>query len=226
MRLADEFELDAERALLQPVAIAVPDVCSTRDLAVAVAAGRAAGFNIEFQRAFPARRLELADSLMVRIAIIAVPANEARWQVPLGAAGRVRATGALRLDGLRSRRGDRSRRDADAGAKLRIGPEDNVPHVRDVLVRAGFAAGLMPGQLPIDSATTDSVAAALAYGDLVLCSEIDAGNLGLHWRPFTGLSIARGYALTGSSEHDEDRAVNIIADELAAALGANFIETN
>ncbi|WP_348790001.1 LysR family transcriptional regulator [Leifsonia sp. NPDC080035] len=220
VRLADELELDAERARLRPVTVAVPMGCATRDLAVVDAAGRAAGIRLDFVAAPPARRAELAAANGVRVTVASVPPADGVWAAELGAAGR-RATGAtLRIGSLRRGRTGRAR-DGDAGARLRIGPEDDVPHVRDVLQRAGYAAGLLPGQLPVDDSTTAALAAVLADGDLLLCSEAEASELGLHWRPFTGLDLARGYTVTGQSEHDVAAVRSAVGDELAAAFGAH-----
>ncbi|QJA00254.1 LysR family transcriptional regulator [Leifsonia sp. PS1209] len=220
VRLADEVELDAERARLRPVTVAVPTGCSTRDLAVTVAAGSAAGLRLEFRAAPPPRRAELASTLAVRVAVLAVPVDEAEWVAELGAAGRRPSDRALRLEALRPSRRGRSTRDADAGARIRIAPEDDLPHLRDPLTRAAYAAGLLPGQLPVDASVTSALAAVLADGDLLLCTSAEARDLGLHWRPFTGLPLARGFALAGDSAHDVDAVRTAVADELAAALGA------
>jgi len=224
VRLAEEFELDAEHARLQPVLIAVPESCSTRDLAVVDAAGRAEGFTVRFVREPPARRVQLATSAAVQMAIVAVPPDEGLWRVRLGAAGRRRRDGVLRLESLRRGRVGATGRDVDPGARLRITPEDDLPHVRDVLNRAGFAAGLVPGQLPVDPSTTSSVAAVLADGDLMLCAEAEAHALGLHWRPIAGLDVARGYAILSESDHHQRLLRRTVADELAAALGADVPE--
>lgn len=219
LRLADEVELDAERARLRPVTVAVPVGCSTRDLAVADAAGRAAGLRLEFRAEPPLRRAELATTLGVRVAVLAVPVDGATWVAELGAAGRRLSDRPLRLDALRVSRGGRTR-DADAGTRIRIGPEDDLPHLRDPLTRAGYAAGLLPGQLPVDASTTAALAAVIADGDLLLCTRAEADDLDLHWRPFAGLAVARGFALAGDSDHDVDAVRSAVADELAAALGS------
>ena len=220
VRLADELELDAERARLRPVTVAVPESCTTRDLAVADAAGRSLGFRVEFVPAPPLQRSALATTLAVRVAVLAVPVDEAQWIAPLGAAGRRPVDRPLRLDSLRAGRQRRTQRDEDAGSRIRIGPEDDLPHVRDILTRAGFAAGLGPGQLPVDASTTASLAGVLTDGDLLLCTQAEAVDLGLHWRPFVGLDIARGFTLTGGSDYDVRSVQAGISDELAGALGA------
>jgi DNA-binding transcriptional LysR family regulator len=220
VRLADELELDAERTLHQPVVIAVPETCTVRDLAVVDAAGRAVGLSVEFVQASPQRRAELAFSASVRVAVTAVPADGARWRVPLGAAGRREHEGALRLSALRRSRTARRGRDVDSGSRLHIAPEDDLPHVRDAINRAGFAAGLVPGQLPLDASVTASLAAVLSTGDLLLCSQAEARDLGLAWRPFAGIDIARGYNLVANSDNDIRIVEEAVAYELAAALGA------
>lgn len=218
VRLADELELDADRARLRPVSVAVPETCTTRDLAVAEAAAQGAGVRLDLRRETPPRRDELVASRAVRVAIVAVPAAGARWRVPLGAAGRRTNDRTLRLEGLRARRGVR-RNDDDHGSRLRIGPEDDVPHVRDLLTRAAQAAGLLPSQLPVDGTATSALAAVLADGDLLLCSEAEALAYGLSWRAFVGIDPARGYALVADSPHDADTVERAVADEIAVALG-------
>lgn len=219
VRLADELELDAERARLRPVTIAVPAGCTTRDLAVADAAARSAGLALEFRTDGPARRAELAATAGVRVAVVSVPAAEARWTAEVGAAGRRVVGRPFRLDGLRPvRRGAVVHE--DVGGRLRTGPEDDVSHVRDVLTRSAFAAGVLPGQVPVDASVTASLAAVLAEGDLMLCTAAEAEALGLHWRSVTGVELVRGYDLVGESDHDVAMVVDAVEDELAAALGA------
>ncbi|WP_223360210.1 LysR family transcriptional regulator [Leifsonia sp. ZF2019] len=219
VRLADELELDADRARLRPVTVAVPVGCAIRELAVAEAAGRAAGLRLEFRAETPARRTELAATRGVRLAIASVAADTASWVAELGVAGRRSSGTRLRLDELRPGRTGR-RRDDDAGARLRFGPEDDVPHIRDALLRAAFAVGVLPAQLPVDASTTSSLASVLADGDLLLCTEAEARELDLHWRSFSGLRVARGYTLVGDSENDVATVLHAVADELVSALGA------
>jgi len=219
VRLADELELDAERARLRPVTIAVPPGCTTRDLAVADAAARAAGVRLSFVAGPPSGRADLLAAGDVRLAVSSVPASEGLWRAELGAAGRRATEHELRIGSLLSSRAGRIG-DGDAGARLHIGPEDDVPHVRDVLQRAGFAAGVLPGQLPVDGSVTAALASVLAEGDLLLCTELEAHDLGLHWRRFEGLDLARGFSLTGHSEHDVAAVLAAVGDDLAAALGA------
>ncbi|MFZ7088898.1 LysR family transcriptional regulator [Curtobacterium sp. RRHDQ10] len=219
VRLADELELDAERARLRPITVAVPTGCGTRDLAVADAAAREAGLRLEFRTDGPARRSGLAATAEVRVAVVAVPAADARWTVEVGVAGRQAVAHPFRLDGLRPvRRGAPVRE--DAGSRLRTGPEDDVSHVRDVLTRAAFAAGVLPGQVPVDGSVTAALAAVLADGDLLLCSVVEAEALGLHWRPIEGLRLVRGHDLVGESDRDVRAVLDAVQDELAAAVGA------
>ncbi|WP_170185545.1 helix-turn-helix domain-containing protein [Lapillicoccus jejuensis] len=217
--LADELELDAERARLRPLTVAVPDTCADRDLAAVAAVARGAGLHVELLPAGPADRADLVARQAVRVGLLAVPADGATWRTPLGAAGG-RRTGSspLRLERLRASRSPRG--GALAGARLRTTPEDEVPHVRDVLVRAGAAAGLTPGQLPVDRSRTAAVAGVLADGDLLLCSALEADDLGLAWRPFAGLGLARGHRLDGESADDVSALRDAAGAQLAGALGA------
>src|SRR4051812_13963191 len=221
--LADELELDVERARLRPVTIGVPEDCTTRDLAVADAAAREAGLRIEFVAAPPQRRAQLISTLSVRVAALAVPSDQALWLAELGAAGRRPSVRPLRLESLRPSRHIRAPRDGIAGSSIHIGPEDDLPHIRDVLTRAAFAGGLIPGQIQVDTSTTSALAAVLAEGDLLLCTEAEALDLGLHWRPFTGLDVNRGFTLAGDSAHDVRAVRENLEDEIAGALGAKVV---
>lgn len=222
--LADELELDAARARLRPLTLAVPRHCAERDLAAVASAARVAGMNVEPVPADPNERTDLVARQAARVGVVAVPADDGTWCTPLGAAGAVRASGApgpLRLAQLRPSRAGRGRTSTPAGARLRTTPEDDVPHLRDVLVRAGAAAGLAPGQLPVDRSRTAALTGVLADGDLLLCSEREAEDLGLAWRPLVGVDLVRGHRLYGDSGDDVAALLAAAAAELADALGAD-----
>lgn len=221
--LAEELELDAERARRRPLTLAVPEACAVRDLAVLDAAARGAGLRVEPVAAGPGARAALVARLSARTGLLTAPADEATWAVPLGVggAGRAEPSGPpVRLERLRTSRRGRGHPDALAGARLRTTPEDDVPHVRDVLVRAGAAAGLLPGQLPVDGSRTAALAGVLADDDLLLCSALEAQDLGLYWHPLAGVDLVRGYRLVGDSADDVHALLAAAADELGAALGA------
>ncbi|WP_022904730.1 LysR family transcriptional regulator [Curtobacterium sp. B8] len=218
VQLADELEVSADRARSDPVSVAVPETCALRDLAVLEATARSAGCHLDLRRENPSRRVELTTTGAVRVALLAVPADAARWHVPLGVAGRRATDRPFRIEALRRRRGGRGH-DDDAGNRLRTGPEDSVAHVRDPLGRAGEVAGLAPSQLPTDTSLTSSLASVLGDGDLLLCSEAEATSLGLHWRAIVDLRLVRGYALAAESPQDARRIEAAVADELAVALG-------
>ncbi|MGG5257972.1 LysR family transcriptional regulator [Phycicoccus avicenniae] len=221
--LAEELELDAERARRRPLTLAVPEACAVRDLAVLDAGGRDAGLRVEPLAAGPVARADLVARQAVRTALLPAPGDEATWTVPLGVGGRVPGEGPVRLERLRTSRRGRGHPDALAGTRLRTAPEDDVPHVRDVLVRAGAAAGLLPGQLPVDGSRTAALAGVLADDDLLLCSALEAQDLGLEWRPLAGVELVRGYRLVGESGDDVRALLAAVAGDLGAALGARRV---
>ncbi len=161
--LAEAMEHDAERARLRPFRLAVPAIC---------APGRWLGC--------PAAR---------------APRGAGRAGLRTGGRGRVAgAAGSrggtdpgvelVRLETLRPSRADRRGR----RRRVWIAPEDDVPHVRDPLTRLRDAVGLQPTQVAVAASVVDAAAEALAGSDLVLCSPVEADELGLHWRP----SASRG----------------------------------
>lgn len=89
VRLAEAMEHEAERARLSPFRLAVPDVCSVRDLALLDAEARRKGVYLDLHTAAPAERAELVRSREVRAALTAVPPDSGIWSVRLGRAGRV-----------------------------------------------------------------------------------------------------------------------------------------
>ena len=88
-----------------------------------------------------------------------------------------------------------------------------------MLVRAATAAGVLPGQLPVDQSVTAALASVLTGDDLLLCTASEADELGLHWRPFDDVDLVRGAALVGDSDHDVRTVAGTVGDELAAAMG-------
>jgi beta-lactamase class A len=233
--LAEAVEINAEQALLRPVAIAVPETCSVRDLAALAAAARTAGTVLEFRAAGPAGRAELLRSTDVAAALVAVPPSDARWTVPLGIAGarggatdgepgRAGATDALperqrgrplRLEELRPGRGGGSQ-----PRRVRIQPEDDVPHIRDVLTQLGQRAALLPAQISVAPSLVAALAEVAGGNDLVVCSARQAVEFGLRWRPLAGEPVARGYDRAGATPQDAARLGGELHAHVARALGA------
>ena len=220
VELADEMMLDAGRAKLRPVSLAVPASCATRDLAVLAASASSRGLRIDFHPGPPGRRVDDLTARRVRAALRSVPAQEGEWTVPLGCAHRSPALSPVRIADLRRARtrvpGDGARL---AGKRLRLLSEDNVPHVRDRIRRAAEESGLLPYQVVTDSSDPAAVAGVLGEGDLLVCSADEAAELELSWAPLLDPVVARGYVVTATSAED----VSLLGDldeEIADCLGA------
>lgn len=214
VQLADAMEHDAKRARLRPLRVAVPDTCGVRDLAELAAEARALDVHLEFRTAAPGERAELVRTNEVRAALTAVPAGEGVWSVPLGLAGVTSPPSrVVHLETLRAGRSGGPRR------RVWIQPEDDVPHVRDRVLRARDAVGLQPAQVAVAGSLTSAAAAVFGSADLLLCSAVQAEDLGLHWRPLGTLDLARGYGVAAGSGEDADRLRSVLHDAVGRCLG-------
>ncbi|GAB3207409.1 LysR family transcriptional regulator [Marinactinospora thermotolerans] len=215
VELAEAMEHDAERARLTPIRFAVPDTCPTRDLAFLDAEARRQGLHLDFVPAAPARRAELLAFGQVRAALVAVPADDGYWRVPLGLASaappRVET---VHLETLRAGRADPVVR-----RRVWLQPEDDVPHIRDRLFRIRDAVGLQPAQVAVAPALTSAVADVLGSADLLLCSPAQAEELGLHWRPIGGVRLVRGFDVSAGTGEDAERVRLPLTEEIARCLG-------
>lgn len=211
--LAEAMEHDAERAKLRPFRLAVPEVCAPRPLARLVADARRHDLDLDPRPARPADRVELVRTSDVRAALVAVPPDDGVWRVPLGLAGHTDpgATSAVYVETLRAGRAERTA----PRRRIRLQPEDDVPHVRDRLTRLRDAVGLQPAQVVVAGSLVAAAADVLGSADLLLCSPAQADALGLHWRPIGELDLARGYDVTAGLREDAER----IRDLPAAAIG-------
>lgn len=220
VELADEMMLDADRAKLRPVSLAVPTSCATRDLAVLAASANSRGLRIDFHTGPPSRRDEDLTARRVRAALRSVPAQEGVWAVPLGCAHRSGMLHPVRIADLRRARtrvpGDGVRL---AGQRLRLLSEDNVPHVRDRIRRAAEESGLLPYQVVTDLSDPAAVAGVLGEGDLLVCSADEAAKLELSWAPLLDPVVARGYVLAATSA-DDVSVLGEFDEEIADCLGA------
>jgi len=215
VQAAEALEHDARRAGRRPLRLAVPESCGVRAVARLDADARARGVVLELRPAPPAERVEMLRNQEVRAALVAVPAEEGTWSVPLGVAAAKPFTAAtVYLDTLRPGRGGRTAR------RVWLQPEDDVPHVRDRITRARDALGLRPSQVAVAASLTAAVAEVLGSADLLLCPAAQADELDLHWRPVGGLVLARGYDVTAGIGDDADRIRTALADPVARCLGA------
>ncbi|GAB7052291.1 hypothetical protein [Catenuloplanes indicus] len=123
-------------------------------------------------------------------ALIAVPPDAGVRVVPLGLASV--AAPVTHVENLRPTKAD----PAGTGRRLWIQPEDDVPHVRDRVIRTGAATGLRPAQIVPAGSLVEAAAEVLTGADLLLCSAAQATDLGLCWAPAADLDVARGYDVT------------------------------
>ncbi|WP_158852499.1 LysR family transcriptional regulator [Saccharothrix deserti] len=202
VELVEAMEHDAERAKLRPFRLAVPAVCVPRLLARLVADARRHELNLDLFPVGPGERAELARTLEVRAALVAVPPDEGVWRVPLGLAGRA-DPGDVSVVYVETLRAGRIAREARR-RRVWIQPEDDVPHVRDRVTRLRDAVGLQPAQV-VTASLVAATAEVLGSTDLLLCSRSQAGELGLHWRPIGELDLARGYDVTAGQREDSQR---------------------
>jgi DNA-binding transcriptional LysR family regulator len=215
VQLADALEHDAQHARLRPMRVAVPDTCGVRELAELAAEARALEVHLEFRVAPPGERAELVRTQEVRAALVAVPADEGVWSVPLGLAGVVAPQArVVHLETLRAGRSGGPRR------HVWIQPEDDVPHVRDRVQRVRDAVGLPPAQVAVAGSLTAAAAAVFGSADLLLCSAAQADDLGLHWRPVGEVALARGFGVAAALGEDADRLRGALAAAVGRCLGA------
>ena len=215
VHLADALQDNAEQAKLRPLVIAVPDTCTVRQLALLTAAARADATILDFRAAGPSERAELLRSREVRVALIAVPRDEASWVVPLGVASRANVgTGPLRIETLRPRRSQRSFR------RIWIQPEDDVPHIRDRMEEISHRTALVPAQITVAASLTSAVSDILRTGNLLLCPATQADELGLYWRPIAGAPVARGFSAAATTREDSQRLRETLWTDVAQCLGA------
>ncbi|MFB7056578.1 LysR family transcriptional regulator [Streptomyces vinaceus] len=219
VQAADALLHEAETAKRKPWRLAVPGNCSTGSLARLIADARDQAVILDLRTGTPAHRVELLRSQQVRAALIAGPADEATWSIPLGLAGTA-AAGARRvyLATLRARRASQ-----DPVRKVWIQPEDDVPHIRDPLTRLRDALGLRPVQLAIAPDLTNAIAEVLRTSDLLLCSGAQADEFGLDWRPIGEIALSRGYSLAATPDvnlqHVQERLGSAITHCLGPATG-------
>jgi DNA-binding transcriptional LysR family regulator len=216
VQLAEAVEHDAKRARLRPMPVAVPDTCPVRDLAGLAAEARALEVHLEFRVAAPGERADLVRTREVRAALVAVPAEEGTWAVPLGLAGVARPRArVVHLETLRAGR-------SGGGPRRRVWlqPEDDVPHVRDRVLRVRDAVGLRPAQVTVAGSLTSAAAGVYGSADLLLCSAAQAAELGLQWRPIGELALARGFDVTAALGADADRLRTTLGAAVGRCLGA------
>ncbi|GAU64858.1 LysR family transcriptional regulator [Streptomyces sp. NBRC 110611] len=216
VQAADVLLHEAEAAKRKPWRLAMPGICSTAGLARLVAEAREHGVTLDLRVAAPAQRAELLHSQQVRAALLAVPADETTWSVPLGLAG-AQDPGVKRvyLETLRI-----GRASPGPARRVWIQPEDDVPHIRDPLTRLRDAVGLRPAQLVAAADLTTAAAEVIGTRDLLLCSPSQAAELALHWRPIGEFALSRGYALAAAADGNPQPLEVRLGNALARCLGS------
>ncbi|WP_433572892.1 LysR family transcriptional regulator [Streptomyces sp. CA-251247] len=216
VQAAEVLLTESEAAKRKPWRLAVPGICSVASLARLVAEARGHGVTLDLRNAAPARRRELVHAQQVRAALLAVPADEATWSVPLGLAG-AQDPGVKRLYLETLRVG---RASVDPASRVWIEPEDDVPHIRDPLTRLRDAVGLRPAQLVAAADLTSAAAEVLCSRDLLLCSPAQTEELALHWRPIGEIALSRGFALVAAGDGNPQAVEARLGDAIARCLGA------
>lgn len=151
----------------------------------------------------------------MRAALVAVPAEEGAWTVPLGLAGVAPPPSrVVHLETLRVGRSGGARR------CVWLQPEDDVPHVRDRVLRIRDAVGLQPAQVAVAGSLTSAAADVFGSADLLLCSAAQAADLGLQWRPIGEIDLARGFDVTAALGEDADRLRTVLWAPVGRCLGA------
>jgi len=218
VELVEVMEHDAERARRRPFRLAVPAISAPRRLADLVAEARRYDLNLALHAAGPEERAALARTLEVRAAIVSVPADGAPWRIPLGLAGSAEPAGqAIYVETLRAGRAGRTAR----RRRVWIQPEDDVPHVRDRVVRLRDGVGLQPAQVVVSASLVDAAAEVLSSADLLLCSAVQADELGLHWRPIGELALVRGYDIAAGLREDALRIRSLPLAAIGRCLGTS-----
>jgi len=210
---AAELEAQARRSRASVIRLAVPEDCTGRSLGAFLAACRAAGVAVETTQAPPADRAEALAAGTAQAAVLAVAPEHAQWSVPLGIAAAHPLPSPFLFATIRPRR-------ADQGPPTRVlyEPEDDIPAVRDPLLRHRDAQALAPAQVERAESLPATVADVLS-GDLLLCSPSRAEELGFSWVPVAELRLARSYALAADDPALPERLGAETVALLARALG-------
>ncbi|MEU6762603.1 LysR family transcriptional regulator [Streptomyces sp. NPDC046853] len=217
VQAADVLLDEAEAVKRKPWRLAVPGICSTVGRARLVAEARGHGITLDLRVAAPTQRKELLRAQQVRAALLAVPADEAVWSVPLGlAAAGDPGVQRVYLETLRM-----GRASTGPARRVWIQPEDDVPHIRDPLTRLRDAVGLRPAQLVAAADLASAAAEVLCSGDLLLCSRAQAEELALTWRPIGETALGRGFALAAAADGNPQLVEARLGDAIARCLGVD-----
>ncbi len=218
VRDASSLVHDAEQALLSPFSLAVPLTWSPVELARLDLEARRAGLRLELRQGDPVSRAELVRDGEVRAALVPVAAGEGAWRVPLGLAGSRVTQRMLHLDALRPSRSD----EEHDLVRVWVSPEDDLPAVRDRLVRAAESAGLLASQVRVATGLAAALAEALTSSDLVLATEAEARGADLGWAPLAVPALERGVAVVAGLADDASRIRTALREPVQRMLEASI----
>lgn len=214
VRAAAGLDADAERARSRTLRLAMPTALDVTDLAQLVAEGRRGGIPVEVVTGEPGDRLDRVRSAEADAAVVPVPPAEASWSARLGVAGRGGEAGQLfYFDTIRRRRGQSA-----SPSRVWVQEEDDVPSVRDRLVRVRDSRGLAPAQVSVAASLTAALAEVVSSGDLLLCPRSQAARVGLVWRPLGDIHLVRAYDLVAVDPRDAERMRAGLAGALTGCL--------
>lgn len=211
---ADVIEDRAAQSARRPIVLAVPATSTERALASLLLHAQAKSIHLQARSGDPMDRADALNQLIATAAILPVPADQATWFIPLGLAGRNDQMPArVFVESIRVSRGDRA-----PHRRIWITQEDNVPHIREKVLKHRDAVGLYPTQILIADTVAGALAATITSDDLVLCTAAQAIQLGLFWRPIGDLDLARTYRLTVDRSVDYSSLHAQLHDEISDYL--------
>ncbi|MDN5852604.1 MAG: LysR family transcriptional regulator [Actinomycetia bacterium] len=186
----DHF-LDVAASYSSEFVIGTPPETEARALVAARRSADEGGLALGFSECSPTEREDALAAGRVRAALLPVPPDEAQMTAQLGAGT---ASGTFRgrrfhLDQLR-RRGS-----AERAGTLYLDAEDDVPWVRDIVIRAARSAGLRPDQVVVGSSRTTALTATYEYADAIICTASWAAKHDLTWREIGDVEVNRTYAI-------------------------------
>lgn len=214
VRLADAFVADASRPRTLPRIVGMPEGLPEQALAALDVASWDLGEPVALQALPLSSRREALDGGLLDAALLPAPPEQDRWRVLLGCASALPLDRAeLRLEALRP-----ARRGASAGplagAPLVVLPEDDVPHVAERLRRAAAQEALRADAVQVAASRSALLAAVSTRGALGVLGAREAAASGLHWTPFTGPPLVRGYAPIAQ----DPATVVLLGERLRAAV--------
>ncbi|MEU2199521.1 LysR family transcriptional regulator [Isoptericola sp. NPDC019482] len=217
---ADDLRAAATMREAPPLRLVIPEDLSPTVTATLIGDARQAGVVLRPLPAPPARRVELVRDSRADAALVVATAGAARWAAPLGwGGGGPRGGARVYLDELSPRRGD-----PGPPRRVWVTPEDDNALVGDALARHAVAAGCLPQQVRV-SPLVPALAAVTTSEDLLLCTPVQARELGLSWTSPGGVDLARTHRLELRPGDPAGAAsvMDALAEAVALALGATEV---